>query len=87
MGRAPFTGARKLEVQMCDQGPDRELVGIPWVAARLGVTARMVRRLVHEQRIPNYKVGGHVRFDPDDVERFIEQSRRPAKGEGEEPAA
>ncbi len=72
---------------MCDQGPDRGLVDIAWVAARLGVTPRMVRRLVHEQRIPNVKVGGHVRFDPADVERFIEENRRPPKDEGEEPAA
>ena len=62
---------------MCDQGPDRVLVDIAWVAARLGVTARMVRRLVQERRIQHYKLGGRIRFDPADVERFIEESRRP----------
>ena len=79
---------RKLEVNMCDQGPDQELVDINWVAARLGVKPRMVRRLVHERRIPNVKVGGHVRFEPAEIERFIDQCRRPPKTEeGEEPAA
>jgi excisionase family DNA binding protein len=72
---------------MCDQGPDQGLVDINWVAARLGVTPRMVRRLVHEGRIANVKVGGHVRFEPADVERYIEQRRRPPKDEGQEPAA
>ena len=72
---------------MCEQGPDRELVNIPWVAARLGVTVRMVRRLVSQRRIPHLKVGGHVRFDPAEVERFIEGCRRPPRDEGAEPAA
>jgi excisionase family DNA binding protein len=71
---------------MCDQGPDQGLVDINWVAARLGVKPRMVRRLVHERRIPNVKVGGHVRFEPAEIERFIEQCRRPPNNEeGEEP--
>ena len=47
----------------------------------------MVRRLVHEGRIANVKVGGHVRFEPVDVERYIEQRRRAPKDEGQEPAA
>ena len=72
---------------MCEQGPDRELVGIPWVAARLGVTVRMVRRLVSQRRIPYLKVGGHVRFEPEEVERFIDGCKRPPRDEGEEPAA
>ncbi len=62
---------------MCEQGPGRELVDIPWVAARLGVTVRMVRRLVSQRRIPHLKVGGHIRFDPADVERFIERADGP----------
>ena len=67
---------------MCDHGPDRVLVDIAWVAARLGVTPRMVRRLVQERRIQHYKLGGRIRFDPADVERFIEESRRPIVDEG-----
>jgi excisionase family DNA binding protein len=78
---------KQLEEDMCEQGPDRELVNVAWVAARLGVTVRMVRRLVSQRRIPHLKVGGHIRFDPADVERFIERCRRPVKDEGEEPAA
>ena len=82
-----LAGAQQLEDDMCEHGPDRELVNIAWVAARLGVAVRMVRRLVSQRRIPHLKVGGHIRFDPADVERFIERCRRPVKDEGEEPAA
>ncbi|MFP5316682.1 MAG: helix-turn-helix domain-containing protein [Acidimicrobiia bacterium] len=53
-----------------------------WVAARLAVTPRMVRRLVQNRRIQHYKVSGRIRFDPADVERFIEESRRPSVNEG-----
>ena len=70
---------------MCDHGPDCVLVDMTWVAARLAITPRMVRRLVQNRRIQHYKVGGRIRFDPADVERFIEESRRPTEHEGEEP--
>ena len=53
------------------------LVDINWVADRLGVGPRFVRRLVHERRIPYIKLGGPVRFDRADVERFIDDGRRP----------
>lgn len=81
-----LAGAQQLEEDMREQGPDRQLVDIPWVAAR-GVTVRMVRRLVSQRRIPHLKVGGHVRFEPAEVERFVEGCRRPARDKGEEPAA
>ncbi len=67
---------------MCDHGPDRVLVDMTWVAARLAVTPRMVRRLVQQRRIQHYKVSGRIRFDPVDVERFIEEARRPIVDEG-----
>ncbi len=85
--KSAVAGAQRLEDDMCEQGPDRELVDIPWVAARLGVKVRMVRRLVSQRRIPHLKVGGYVRFERADVERFIEGCRRPPRDEGEEPAA
>ena len=60
------------------------LVDIAWVADRLGVTERYVRRLIAERRIAHIKLGGPIRFEPGDVERFIDESRRrpAAKGDG-----
>ena len=50
------------------------------VAVRLATSPRHVRRLVEEKRIPYLKVGHFVRFDPDEIEHWIETNRvtRPA---------
>ena len=51
------------------------LVDIAAVADRLGVSVRHVGRLVAERRIPFIKWGHLLRFDMDDVERWIEDAR------------
>jgi len=40
---------------------------------RLGVSVRHMRRLVAERRIPYVKWGHLLRFDPDEVDRWIEE--------------
>ena len=57
---------------------EAQLVDISWVARRLGVTERHVRRLVAERRIPFIKWGHLLRFDPDEIEAWIDSGRRPA---------
>jgi excisionase family DNA binding protein len=54
-----------------------ELVDIVWVARRLGVKVRHVRRLVSERRIPFVKWGHLLRFDPTEIEAWIDGLRRP----------
>ena len=54
---------------------DVSLMNVEQVATRLAVTPRFVRRLVDERRIPFVKVGKFVRFDPVDVENWIEANR------------
>lgn len=46
------------------------------VADRLGVSVRHVRRLVNERRIPYIKWGHLFRFDPTDVEQWLDGLRR-----------
>lgn len=58
---------------------EKELVDINWVAARLGVTVRHVRRLVAEERIPLVKWGHLLRFDPSEIEAWIDNARRPPR--------
>jgi excisionase family DNA binding protein len=58
-----------------DQKQNEPLLDIAGLAARLAVSERFVRRLVHERRIPYLKVGHFVRFDPTDVERMLVASR------------
>ena len=52
------------------------LIDIAAVAARLGVQVRHVRRLVHERRIPYVKWGHLIRFDPADIDAWIDRARR-----------
>ncbi len=62
---------------MPNETPDRlPLIDLPAVAARLGVTDRFVRRLVAEDRITFYKVGRLLRFDPAEVEAWLDRARR-----------
>lgn len=51
------------------------LLDLDAVATRLGVGERFVRRLVEERRIPYRKIGRYLRFDPGEVEAWIEQCR------------
>jgi excisionase family DNA binding protein len=55
--------------------PPPRLLDVDDAAERLGVTVRFVRRLVAERRIPYVKVGKFVRFDPVEVERWIDEHR------------
>ena len=54
---------------------DGDLVNIAWVAKKLDVTPRYVRRLVAEKRLAYVKVGRLVRFERDEVYRFIRERR------------
>ena len=54
----------------------RPLVPIDAVAERLGVTVRHVRRLVDERRIPYLTWGELLRFDPAEIDAWLDQARR-----------
>ena len=49
------------------------------VARRLGVEVRHIRRLVNERRIPFIKWGHLLRFDPAEIEAWLDGARRPAQ--------
>ncbi len=55
---------------------DRPLLDLPGVAARLNVNQRHVRRLVAERRIPYLKWGHLLRFDPAEIEAWLDRARR-----------
>ena len=52
------------------------LIDLPAVAERLGVNHRHVRRLVAEGRIPVVKWGRLLRFDPADIEAWLDRAKR-----------
>lgn len=51
------------------------LVDIGAAAERLGVNVRYVRRLVAERRVPYVKLGHLLRFDPAELDDWIDRSR------------
>ena len=53
----------------------RQLIDIHGVADQLGVSERHIRRLVFERRIPFIKWGHLLRFDPDEIDGWIDGSR------------
>jgi excisionase family DNA binding protein len=55
---------------------DRPLLDLPGVAKRLNVNQRHVRRLVAERRIPYLKWGHLLRFDPSEIEAWLDRARR-----------
>ncbi len=53
------------------------LMDLPAVAERLGVNQRHIRRLVAERRIPFLKWGHLLRFDPAEIEGWLDGRRWP----------
>ena len=52
------------------------LMDLSEVARRLGVNERHIRRLVAERRIPFIKWGHLLRFDPHEIDAWIDTNRR-----------
>lgn len=55
------------------------LVDVPTLAAHLGVDDRHVRRLVFDRKIPFFKWGRLLRFDLDEIGRWLEASHTPPR--------
>ncbi len=55
-------------------------VATPAAASYLGITDRMVRKLVAEHRIPFHRIGRLVRFSIDDLDAFAASGRVDATG-------
>jgi len=53
----------------------RQLYDVPRAAALLDVRECFVRRLVAQRRIPFLKIGKFIRFDPDDIGRWLDHRR------------
>jgi excisionase family DNA binding protein len=51
------------------------LVDIETVSQALGISTRQVRRFVAEDHIPYVRVGHLIRFDPDELNRWLDARR------------
>ena len=55
----------------------KELLHVAYVAGRLGLSIPHTYRLAKTGEIPCIRIGPKaIRFDPEDVERFIQEHRR-----------
>ena len=50
----------------------RRVIDIETLALHLGDSIRHLRRLVAESRIPYIKVGHFIRFDPEQIQRWLD---------------
>ena len=59
---------------------DMPLLTIDDVRSRLNVSISTVRRLIRDQKLPAYRVGGRLRFKSEEVTAYIDAQRvgRPA---------
>ncbi len=55
----------------------RILIDVPTLAQELGVTPRFIRRLIAERRVPFLKIGKFIRFDPLEIDRWVDVCRVP----------
>ena len=53
----------------------RELYDIPRAAVMIDVRESFVRRLVAQRRIPFFKIGKFIRFDPDEIGQWLDHRR------------
>jgi excisionase family DNA binding protein len=61
---------------------DDEFLDVTQLAAWLNITERHVRRLVFENRIPNHKIGGLVRFRRTEIVDWLNGNWRGPDDEG-----
>lgn len=64
-----------MERRSPDDGGGRRLYDVAQVASMLDVKESFVRRLVTRHRIPFYKIGKFIRFDPEEVWTWVQDGR------------
>ena len=72
-------GRREVAPNAPPGAPARCLLDVAQLAAQLGVRERFVRRLIAERRVPFCKIGKFIRFDPYEIEEWIDAQRVAAK--------
>ena len=64
----------------CLEGKSRALV-VTDIAELLSISERQVYKLVATHRIPCFKIGGSIRFDPSAISAWLRQKMAPASVE------
>jgi len=51
------------------------LIDVATLAEHLGLTERTIRRKVAQGEIPHYRLGNAIRFDPTEIQAWLETTR------------
>tara|TARA_B100000519_G_scaffold151188_1_gene132132 strand:+ start:413 stop:643 length:231 start_codon:yes stop_codon:yes gene_type:complete len=72
------SGSPPYQVRANDPAERSRPFDVAQAADCLTVSVHFVRRLLRERRISSVEVGRPVRFDPDDLDQYIDAGRRSA---------
>ena len=53
------------------------LLSVMQVAELLGLKKQTIYVMVMRHQVPHLKIGGALRFDPNEIERFLEEKKQP----------
>jgi excisionase family DNA binding protein len=73
MGGATLNGDGAVNSMAEDSG--MRLLTIDEVRSQLNVSISTVRRLVRDAKLPAYRVGGGLRFKPEEVAAYVDSQR------------
>jgi excisionase family DNA binding protein len=57
----------------------KQRLRIPQAAERLNRSEYTLGKMVRERRIPHYRIGHIIEFDPDELDAWVEAQHVPAK--------
>ena len=60
-------------------GTTQSLLSVKSAALRLGLSPHTIRKYVELRRLPFVKIGARVLFDPEELERYIDERRVPVE--------
>jgi excisionase family DNA binding protein len=55
-----------------------KLLGVTELSEMINVKPKTIYDWVHKGKIPNYKLEGSLRFDPDEVKKWLRSRKRKA---------
>ncbi len=58
-----------------NQAEERDLINIPMLAKRLGVSPKTIYAWVHMRKIPYLKIGRLVKFQSRDIQNWVERNK------------
>lgn len=75
LNAAVIADVLECELPFLIHGNEENAVGVPQIAAMLGVSSDTVYRMTRDQALPGFKLKGVWRFFPSEVKAFVQASK------------